>query len=38
MPKATRTLVRFFNLEDDPDLIIVRPTTAYPAPEYGDGD
>ncbi len=27
-----------FNFEDDPDLNIVRPTTAYPAPEYGHGD
>jgi len=27
-----------FTFEDDPELIIVRPTTAYPAPEYGDGD
>ncbi len=25
-----------FTFEDDPDLIIVRPITAYPVPEYGD--
>jgi hypothetical protein len=25
-----------FVFEDDPDLIIVRPLTAYPVPEYGD--
>jgi hypothetical protein len=24
-----------FTFEDDPDLIIVRPKTAYPVPEYG---
>jgi len=24
-----------FAFEDDPDLIIVRPLTAYPVPEYG---
>ena len=27
-----------FVFEDDPDLIIVRPITAYPVPEYGEGD
>jgi hypothetical protein len=27
-----------FALEDDPGLVIVRPVTAYPTPEYGDGD
>jgi hypothetical protein len=25
-----------FVFEDDPDLIIVRPKTACPVPEYGD--
>lgn len=25
-----------FTFEDDPDLIIIRPITAYPVPEYGD--
>jgi hypothetical protein len=25
-----------FVFEDDPDLVIVRPKTAYPVPEYGD--
>jgi hypothetical protein len=25
-----------FTFEDDPDLVIVRPITAYPVPEYGD--
>jgi hypothetical protein len=25
-----------FTFEDDPDLIIVRPKTAFPVPEYGD--
>jgi Domain of unknown function (DUF4258) len=25
-----------FTYEDDPDLIIVRPITAYPVPAYGD--
>jgi uncharacterized DUF497 family protein len=25
-----------FSVEDDPELIIVRPVTAYPVPEYGD--
>ena len=25
-----------FAFEQDPDLIIVRPITAYPTPEYGD--
>jgi hypothetical protein len=24
-----------FTFEDDPDLVIVRPITAYPVPEYG---
>ena len=24
-----------FTFEDDPDLVIVRPKTAYPVPEYG---
>ena len=24
-----------FTFEDDPDLILVRPITAYPVPEYG---
>lgn len=24
-----------FTIEDDPELIIVRPITAYPVPEYG---
>ena len=24
-----------FIFEDDPDLVIVRPITAYPVPEYG---
>jgi len=24
-----------FVFEDDPDLIIIRPITAYPVPEYG---
>ncbi len=27
-----------FAFEDDPDLIIVAPVTAYPVPEYGEGD
>jgi hypothetical protein len=25
-----------FLFEDDPDLVIVRPKTAFPVPEYGD--
>jgi hypothetical protein len=25
-----------FTFEDDPELVIVRPITAYPVPEYGD--
>jgi len=25
-----------FTFEEDPDLVIVRPITAYPVPEYGD--
>ncbi len=25
-----------FAYEDDPELIVVRPITAYPVPEYGD--
>jgi hypothetical protein len=25
-----------FIFEDDRDLVIVRPKTAYPVPEYGD--
>lgn len=25
-----------FVLDEDPELIIVRPKTAYPVPEYGD--
>ena len=25
-----------FTFEDDPELIIVRPITAYPVPEYGE--
>lgn len=24
-----------FTFEDDPELVIVRPVTAYPVPEYG---
>jgi hypothetical protein len=27
-----------FRFEPDPDLVIVRPITAYPVPEYGEGD
>jgi hypothetical protein len=26
-----------FTFEDDPDLIIVTPITAFPVPEYGEG-
>jgi hypothetical protein len=27
-----------FAVESDPKLIIVRPVTAYPTPDYGEGD
>ena len=27
-----------FEIETDPDYVIVRPLTAYPVPEYGDAD
>ena len=33
-----RRIAVVFTFEDDPDLIIVRPVTAYPVPEYGEGD
>ena len=26
-----------FVFEDDPELIVISPITAYPAPEYGEG-
>jgi hypothetical protein len=31
-----KRIVVVFTYEDDPDLIIVRPITAYPVPAYGD--
>jgi hypothetical protein len=36
-PTGKRVAV-VFTFEDDPDLIIVRPVTAFPVPEYGEGD
>ena len=33
-----RRIAVVFTFEDDPELIIVRPVTAFPVPEYGEGD
>lgn len=33
-----RRVAVVFTFEDDPELIIVRPITAFPVPEYGEGD
>jgi hypothetical protein len=31
-----RRIAVIFIIEDDPSLILIRPVTAYPVPEYGD--
>jgi hypothetical protein len=36
--KSGKHIAVVFRFEPDRDLIIVIPITAYPAPEYGEGD